>query len=70
MTLSSDPVYDACIGVEDLFAGGYAHRNSADWALGSTGFGTFDEQESMFITVMCHREEHRPACPDFDSDDW
>lgn len=65
-----DPVYDACTGVEDLFAGAYTHRESADWALGSTGFGTFDEQKSMFISVMCHGYEHRPACQDFDPTEW
>lgn len=65
-----DPVYDACNGVEDLFAGAYAHRDSADWSLGSTGFGTFDEQKSMFLSVMCYRNEQRPACNDFDPDDW
>lgn len=28
-----DPIYDACTGVEDLYAGAFAHRDDADWAL-------------------------------------
>ncbi|WP_337004047.1 MULTISPECIES: hypothetical protein [unclassified Microbacterium] len=65
-----DPVYDACDGVEDLYAGGFAHRDDADWALLDVESMTRDDIKAGFIFDYCYENESRRACADFDVDEW
>ncbi len=65
-----DPVYDACDGVEDLYAGAFAHRDDADWALLDVESMSRDDIKADFIFGHCYGNESRPACSDFVVDDW
>lgn len=65
-----DPVYDACTGVEDLYAGGFAHREDADWALLDVDSMTRAQIKAGFISSYCFGHEDRAACSDFVVDDW
>ena len=65
-----DPVYDACTGVEDLYAGAFAHRDDADWALLDVESMSREDIKSDFIFSHCFENEVRKACSDFVLDDW
>lgn len=65
-----DPVYDACSGVEDLYAGALAHRDDADWALTDVPNMSRQEIKKIFVASHCYGNESRPACHDFVADDW
>lgn len=65
-----DPIYDACSGVEDLYAGGFAHREDADWALVDVESMSREEIKAGFIFAHCYEKEARPACSDFVLEDW
>lgn len=65
-----DPVYDACTGVEDLYAGAFAHREDADWGLLDVESISREDIKSDFIFSYCYEKEPRPACSDFVLEDW
>lgn len=65
-----DPIYDACAGVEELYAGAFAYRDVADWALKDAPAISREDSKKIFIVTHCHRNEARPACLDFVADDW
>jgi len=65
-----DPIYDACTGVEDLYAGAFAHRDEADWALLDVESMTTEEIKAGFIFSHCYEKEFRPSCSDFVLEDW
>ena len=65
-----DPVYDACMGVEDLYAGAFAHRDDADWSLLDVESMSREDIKAGFIFSHCYENEARPACSDFVLDDW
>ncbi|WDH78223.1 hypothetical protein PTQ19_11945 [Microbacterium esteraromaticum] len=65
-----EPVYDACAGVEDLYAAAYEHRGDADWMLAENEYQTTAELKSFFIQSFCTDKTDRPACHDFDAADW
>lgn len=65
-----DPVYDACTGLEDLYAGAFAHRDDADWALVDVESMSREDIKAGFIFSHCYENEARPACADFVLDDW
>lgn len=63
----TEPLYDACTGVEDLYAGAYALGEDSYWGL----IGGDEEQyKNTFIVSFCLGNETRPACADFVADDW
>lgn len=64
------PIYIACGSVEDLYAGAFAHREDADWAVIENEYMTRDEIKKDFIVSHCHGNTDRPACSDFAEDDW
>lgn len=65
-----DPVYDACKGVEDLYAGAYAHKDDADWALQESEAMDREKVRKIFVVSFCSGKEARPACSDFVAADW
>lgn len=65
-----DPVFDACENVTDLYAGAYAYRNEADWALQESEYVSREEAQNYFVVAYCTGNEARRACSDFDPDDW
>lgn len=65
-----DPVYDACDGVEDLYSGGYAHKDDADWALLENEHMSREENKKIFVVSHCYGNTARPACSDFVEDEW
>ncbi|WP_372467973.1 hypothetical protein ACCO44_01465 [Microbacterium maritypicum] len=65
-----DPTYDACSGVEDLYAGAFAHRDDADWALLDVESMSRSEIKSGFVISHCYKNEARPACADFVAEEW
>lgn len=65
-----DPVLDACDGWQDLYAGGYSHRNDADWGLIDNEYVSREEARNLFVVGMCVDHTDRPACADFDVADW
>lgn len=65
-----DPVYDACTGVQDLYAGAFAHREDADWGLLDVESISREDIKSDFIFSYCYEKEPRPACSDFVLEDW
>ena len=65
-----DPTYDACSSVEDLYRGAFAHRDIADWALLDVESMSREEIKAIFVTSHCHGNETRPACSDFDPEEW
>jgi hypothetical protein len=62
-----DPVYDACTGVEDLYASAYALGPDSYWGLVGGDEASFKE---TFIVSFCFEKESRPACSDYRPDDW
>lgn len=69
-TAAIDPIFDACTGVEDLYAAAFEHRNVADWGLLESEYLTHDENKSIFVISYCGSVTDRPACHDFDPEDW
>lgn len=65
-----EPVYNACSGVEDLYAGAFAHRDDADWALLDVESMSREDIKAGFIFSHCYKNEVRPACTDFVLEDW
>lgn len=65
-----DPIYDACTSVEELYSGAYSHRDDADWALLDTPNMTQEEIKKIFVVSHCSIQAARPACSDYDEDDW
>ncbi|CAH0174706.1 hypothetical protein SRABI76_01371 [Microbacterium oxydans] len=65
-----DPVYDACTGVEDLYAGAFAHREDADWALLDVESMSREDIKAGFVFSHCYEKEARRACSDFVLEDW
>lgn len=65
-----DPIFDACNGVEELYAGALKHRDEADWGLVDVPAFTSDDLKSMFISSYCFDMTDRPACSDFVPEDW
>ncbi|TCJ23784.1 hypothetical protein E0W80_09495 [Microbacterium sp. PI-1] len=65
-----DPVYDACTGVQDLYAGAFAHRDDADWGLLDVESISTEDIKSDFIFSYCYEKESRPGCSDFVLEDW
>ncbi|MBP3976408.1 hypothetical protein [Microbacterium sp. BLY] len=57
-----DPILDACTGVEDLYAGAFAHRDNADWALLDVESMTREEIKADFIFSRCYEKEYRERC--------
>lgn len=65
-----DPVYEACQGVEEFYAGAFSERENADWALLDAPNISHAEMKSMFISSYCYEMEERPACSNFIAADW
>lgn len=65
-----DPIYDACDGVEDMYAAAFDHREDADWGLVNAPALTSDDLKAMFIITYCFDMTDRPACNDFVAEDW
>jgi hypothetical protein len=63
----TEPLYDACTGVEDLYAGAYALGEESYWGLVG---GDEDLYKNIFVVSFCLGNETRPACADFVADDW
>lgn len=65
-----DPVYESCSGVEEFYAGAFANKDVADWALAGNEVMTREENKNIFVTSYCYGREDRPACSDFNIGDW
>jgi len=65
-----DPVYDACNGVEEFYAGAFAQKDNADWALAENEIMTREKNKKIFVMSYCFGQEARPACSDFVAEDW
>lgn len=65
-----DPIFDACSGWEDLYAGAFAHKDEADWALQESEHVSRNEAREGFVVGFCFDNTDRPACSDFNEDDW
>lgn len=64
------PVGDACHGVEDLYAGAFAYRDTADWALQESEYVSREEAKGWFIVAFCATFPTSNACSDYDANDW
>ncbi|MBZ4488067.1 hypothetical protein LQ938_11685 [Microbacterium sp. cx-55] len=61
-----DPIYDACSGVEDLYAGAFNHRSEELWwAAMLVDDVTHEIDKAGFIESQCEGRETRPACEDY-----
>ncbi|MBZ4488093.1 hypothetical protein LQ938_11535 [Microbacterium sp. cx-55] len=67
----TDPIYDACSGIEDLYAGAYNHRTEEPWKYMVQAEDLSQEEVKRgFIFSQCDGRENRPACADFVLADW
>lgn len=62
----NEPLYDACQGVEDFYAGAYAQGDRADWGLEGTEAISTGELKEIFLSSRCYGNESRPACADYE----
>lgn len=65
-TAINEPLYDACQGVEDFYAGAYAQGDRADWRLEGTEAISTEELKEIFLSSRCYGNESRPACSDYE----
>lgn len=59
------PIYEACTGIEDLFAGAYVSDQNGYWGVRPNEAFTLSESKELFLSSYCSGHEKQKACSDY-----